>query len=134
MKLSRTVHFNPALFIFVPLVAVLFVLVLFFTLSSRFVLQPGVSVTLPFSTFMLGPQRDPQIVSITSAPMPAIYFHDQKLTPEEFAKSLAQNHGRDKTLIIKADRATPYEIVTNVMNQGLQAGYAVVLATSEERK
>jgi biopolymer transport protein ExbD len=134
MKLSRTVHFNPALFVIVPLVAVLCVLILFVALSSRFVLQPGISVTLPFSSFTLAPHGDPQIVSITSEPVPAIYFHDEKLTPEEFGKSLPENSGKGKTLIVKADRNTPYEVVVNVMNQGLQAGFSVVLATSDERK
>jgi biopolymer transport protein ExbD len=134
MKLSRSVQINPALFLIVPLVAVLFVVILFFTLSSRFVLQPGISVTLPFSTFTLGPQRDPQIVSITSGPVPAIYFRDQKLTLDDFGKSLSSSPGKDKTLIIKADRGTPYEAVVSVMNQGLQAGFSIVLATSEERR
>lgn len=134
MKLSRSVQINPALFVIVPLVAVLFVVILFFTLSSRFVLQPGISVTLPFSTFTLGPQRDPQIVSITSGPVTAIYFRDQKLTLNDFGKSLASSPGKDKTLIIKADRGTPYEAVVSVMNQGMQAGFSIVLATSEDRR
>ncbi len=134
MKLSRSVQINPALFLIVPLVGVLFVIILFFTLSSRFVLQPGITVTLPFSAFTLAPQRNPQVVSITSGPVPAIFFRDQKLTLDEFAKSLTSSPGKERTLIIKADRNTPYEVVVSVMNQGLQAGFSIVLATSEERR
>lgn len=134
MKLSRSAHFNPALFILIPVVTVIFVLIMFFALSSRFALQPGISVTLPFSTFALGPQRNPQIVSITAGPVPAIYFRDQQWKLDEFGKSLADAGAKDKTLIIKADRGTPYEVVVSVMNVGLQAGFSVVLATAETRK
>jgi hypothetical protein len=41
MKLTRTLKFNPALFSVIPLINVIFLVVLFFTLSSRFVLHPA---------------------------------------------------------------------------------------------
>jgi biopolymer transport protein ExbD len=134
MKLTRSVNYNPALFGLIPFVNVIFLLLIFFALSSTFVLQPGISVSLPFSSFTLGPQRNPQIVSMTAGPSPAIYFHDQKVTLDELSKSLTQSRAKEGTLVIRADRGTPYELVVQVMNQGLAAGYAVVLATTEERK
>ena len=53
-----------------PLVNVLFLVLAIFALSSRFVLQPGISVALPVSPFTLGPQQNPEIVSVTAAPTP----------------------------------------------------------------
>jgi biopolymer transport protein ExbD len=134
MKLSRTVNHNPALFNIIPLVNVMFLLLIFFALSSTFVLQPGISVTLPYSTFTLAPQRSPQIVSVTAAPVPAIFFHDQKLTIEELAKKLADDRIKNRTLIIKADKSTPYDLVMQIMNMGLQSGFSVVLAAGEQQK
>lgn len=134
MKLSRTVNHNPALFNIIPLVNVMFLLLVFFALSSTFVLQPGISVTLPYSTFTLAPQRSPQIVSVTAAPVPAIFFHDQKLTLDELARNLADARIKNRTLIIKADRSTPYDLVMQIMNTGLQSGYSVVLAAGEQQK
>lgn len=132
MKLERTVSFNPAYFTVVPLVNVLFLLLIFFALSSQFVLQPGIAVALPSSPFLLAPQRNPQIVSIVAGPAPAIYFHEQKIALDQLDARLAVGAGVDKTLIIRADRTIPYETILNVMNQALRKGYSVVLATSGE--
>ncbi|MDQ3625317.1 MAG: biopolymer transporter ExbD, partial [Verrucomicrobiota bacterium] len=90
MKLERTLKFNPMLVNLIPVVNVLFLVVAFFAMSSRFVLQPGLSVTLPSSGFTLAPPQDPLIVSITSAPVPAIYFRDQKVTFEELGARLSK--------------------------------------------
>lgn len=131
MKLTRTVSHNPVLFNVIPLVNVVFLLLIFFALSTTFVLQPGISVRLPYSSFTLAPQRNPQIVSVTANPAPAIFFHDQKLTLDEFGKSLADRRVKNRTLIIKADRDTHYDLIMQITNLGLQSGYSVVLATSE---
>ena len=134
MKLSRSVHLHPALFSVIPLVNVLFLMLILFAMSRTFVLQPGISVSLPSSPFTLQPQLSPQIVSIVPEPVPTIFFRDRKMDVEELAKYLGQNRGRESTLIIRADRATPYDLLMRVMNNGLAAGYNVVLATTPEPK
>ncbi len=133
MKLTRTLKINPAMFTAVPLVNVIFLVVVFFALSSRFVLQPGMTISLPVSGFTLGPQRDAKIVSVTAAPVPSIYFRDRKVTIEELRQQLTDNRGRDRSLIIKADRGTPYDLVVQLMNEGLKLGFSVVLATNPEQ-
>lgn len=133
MKLARTWQPNWALFGLVPFVNVVFLLLIFFALGSRFIIQPGVAVMMPVSPFKLAPQRDPHIVSITASPVPAIYYRDQRMTREEFAIRLAEPGDKERTLIVKADRDTPYHIVVGVMNEGLKLGFSVVLAGSEPR-
>ena len=103
-----------------------------FTMSSRFLLQPGVSVLLPLSSFALEPQRNPQVVSVTSAPEPAVYFRNRKVTLDELEKQLASGSAAKRALIIKADRQTPYDLVVQVMNRGLRHGFSVVLAAAPE--
>src|SRR5438067_6409089 len=133
MNLTRTATINPAFFSVIPLVNVLFLVLIFFGLSARFTLQPGVAINLPFSAWTLGPQHNPQILSIASAPVPTIYFRDQKLAVDDLPKALRDKAVKDRTLIIRADRTTPYELVMRVINDGLQAGFSVVLATSPEQ-
>jgi len=133
VKLSRSLRFNPALACVLPLVNVLFLVLLFFVLSSRFVLQPGLAVHLPSSRFTLGPQRDAQIVSIVSTPIPSLYYRDQKLSLEELVQQLGHVEKRERSLILRADRNTPYSFVVEVMNRALQNGYTIVLATAPER-
>jgi len=132
LRLTRTVQFNPALFQLIPVVNVLFLVFMLFAMSSRFVLQPGVAVTLPFSAFTLGPQHEPQIVSITAAPASAIYFRSSKVTLDELGTMLDAHPVQPRSLVLKADRNTPYDVVVQIMNLALKRGYSVVLATSPE--
>jgi biopolymer transport protein ExbD len=132
VKLTRTVHFNPALFQVVPAVNVLFLVFMLFAMSSRFVLQPGIAVTLPLSSFTLGPQTKPQIVSVTAAPAPAIYYRDQKVTLTEAADLLKRQSAGSHALIIRADKNAPYDTVVQLMNAALKLGYSVALAATPD--
>jgi len=134
MQLRRTLKFNPALFGVIPLINVIFLVVLFFTLSSRFVLQPGLTVTLPASSFTLGPRIGSQIVSITAAPVPAIYHRDQRVSVDELRHRLSETKAGERSIIIKADKSTPYNLVVQITDEALKLGYSVVLATDSERK
>lgn len=134
MKLTRNFQLNPAVIGFVPLVNVMFLVVLFFALGSRFLLQPGLAVSLPSSSFALAPGRQPQLVSVTAVPVPAIYHGDQRVTVEELGARLAAVPGRERTLVIKADRRTPYDLLARVMNAGLEQGFALVLAAAPEAR
>jgi biopolymer transport protein ExbD len=134
MKLERNYTISPALFGVVPLINVLFLVIIFFTLSSRFVLQSGMAVTLPVSPFTLGTERAAQVVSVSAAPVPAIYFQDQKVTLEELRAQLAASTAGPRTLIVKADRSTPYDVAVQIMNEGMKLGFSVVLAASPERR
>jgi biopolymer transport protein ExbD len=134
MKLSRTVSYNFSWLVFIGLVDVAFLLVFFLLLSSNFILQQGISVSMPFSRFTLGPQTSRQIISITGGAVPAIYFQDQRVTPEELGPLLDAAKRRDESIIIKADRSTSYETVAEVANAALEHGItSVALAASPPR-
>ena len=133
MKLTRTLKIPAWLFSVIPLVNVVFLVVVFFALSSRFVLQPGLAVTLPASSFALAPRDGAQIISITSAPVSAIYFHDQRVTPDELRQRLGESRAKVRSVIIKADRDTPYALVVQITDEALRQGFSVILATSAER-
>ena len=134
MKLQRAVRYNPELFNLIPLVTVLFLVFALFTLSHTFVLQPGISVTLPLSSFALASQRDAQIVTITAGAVPEIYFRDKKVAIAEFDRELALARGRERSLIVRADRAVPFDLVSRIMNIGLQRGYSVAIAAGRPQK
>jgi biopolymer transport protein ExbD len=134
MKLSRTKEYNFGWMVIVPLLDIVFLLIFFLLLSSNFILQPGISVSLPFSQFTLGPQVNPQIVSITGGAAPAIYFRDQRTTLEQLGPLLDDAKREGRSIIIKADRFTPYELVVTVTNVALEHGItSVALATTPPR-
>jgi biopolymer transport protein ExbD len=134
MKLSRTVNYNFGLLVLIALVDVAFLLVFFLLLSSNFILQQGISVSMPFSRFTLGPQTSRQIISITGGAVPAIYFQDQRVTMEQLGPLLDAAKRRDESIIIKADRSTSYETVAEVANAALEHGItSVALAATLPR-
>jgi len=134
MKLHRTINFNFAWLVLVALVDVAFLLVFFLLLSSNFILQQGISVSMPFSRFTLGPQTSRQIISITGGAVPAIYFQDQRVTMEQLGPLLDAAKRRDESIIIKADRSTSYETVAEVANAALEHGItSVALAATLPR-
>ncbi len=122
MKLSRTKEYHFAWLVVLPLIDVVFLLIFFFLLRSNFILQPGIAVSAPFSRFTLGPQQNPQIISITGGPASAIYFRDQKTTLEQLGPLLDAAKRENRSIIIKADRLTPYELVVAVTNAALEQG------------
>ncbi len=131
MKLSRTKEYQFAWLAAIPLLDVTFLLIFFLLLSSNFILQPGISVSVPLSRFTLGPQINPQIISITGGGAPAIYFRDQKVTLEQLGPLLDEAKKEARPIIIKADRLTPYSMVVEVANLSLEHGItSVALATA----
>ena len=132
MKLTRTKQYNFGWLVLFPLVDIAFLLMFFLLLSSNFMLQPGISLSLPFSRFTLGPQVNQQIISITGGAVPAIYFRNQKTTLEQLGPLLDAAKKENRSIIIKADRSTPYELVIAVTNAALEHGISsVALATTQ---
>ena len=131
MKLSRTKEHDFGWLIIVPAIDVVFLLIFFLLLSSNFILQPGIAVSLPFSRFTLGPLQNQQIISITGGGAPAVYFRDQKTTLEKIGPLLDAAKRENRSIVIKADRLTPYELVVAVTNAALEHGISsVALATA----
>jgi len=111
-----------------PSLGVLLCLIFFLLLGGYFVLQPGVSVKAPDSPFLLLPEHDPQVVSVTGAPLPQIYYDQNVVTPEELETALSKTH-KTGSLIIKADRLAPYDLLVKIMTIGVHCGLTIVLAT-----
>ena len=134
MKLTRTKNYSWGWLCVVPFLDVVFLLIFFVLLSPNFVLQPGISVSLPFSRFMLGPQRNEQIVSITGGANPSIYFRDQKVSLAQLGPLLDAAKGEGRSLVIKADRLTPYDLVVAVSNAALEHGISSVALAATSQK
>src|SRR5256885_1667830 len=126
MKLSRTKEYNFGWLVVFPLVDVVFLLIFFLLLSSNFILQPGIAVSVPSSPFLLGAQQSQEIISITGGEVPAIYFRDQKISLPQLGRLLDAAKRDNHSIIIKADRQAPYELVTEVTNAVLEHGISSV--------
>jgi biopolymer transport protein ExbD len=130
MKLIRTQVYHFGWIGVVSTLDVVFLLIFFVLLSSNFVLQPGIAVSLPLSKFTLGPQVNPQIISITGGVAPSIYFRDEKVALDQLGPLLDAAKSEGRPIIIKADRQTPYEFVAAATNAALEHGITSVSLAS----
>lgn len=132
MKLRRSTQPHPGLLFLAPAFGLFLILLFFLMPSSAFLLQQGISVTVPQSPFLLSPQRNPRIISITAPPLSAIFFENEQTDLTGLREALQKIRGRSPTVIIKADKRALYENISSVMNLALELGFPVVLATSED--
>src|SRR5437867_11360801 len=121
MKLARTTTYNFGWVVLVALVDITFLLVFFLLLSSNFILQQGISISMPFSRFTLGPQTMHQIISVSGGGVPAIYFQDQRVTIEQLGPLLDVAKRKEQSIIIKADRSTSFEMGAEVAKGGYES-------------
>lgn len=128
MKLTRSFRFQPGFLYLAPVLDVAFLLVLFLVLSTSFLLQPGIAVQSPHSPFLLAPQRNPVVISVTGAPHLAVYFQNQEVDLEELGGKL-DNLALPATIVIKTDRHAPVEWILEITNQALRRELPVVWAT-----
>lgn len=130
MKLTRSAPLPAGPLGLAALVNVVLLLLFFFLLGSSFVLQPGLAVSLPVSRFNLPPQVDAQIVSMRAGPPARVYYRDQQITVAALGQALAAFRGSPRSIILRADRQTPYDLVVSVVNQALEQGFSVSMATA----
>src|SRR5438094_10497859 len=100
MKLERTINYNFGWLVLVALVNVAFLLVFFLLLSSNVIVQQGISVSMPFSWFTLGPHTNQQIISITSVAFQAIKFRHQRVIMEQLERSMGAAKCESQTCCI----------------------------------
>jgi len=128
MRLPRCKGAEGPHLLMAPSLGALLCLVFFLLLGGYFTLQPGIELKIPESPFLLLPQHDPRVVSVTGAPLPQIYFDQKVVTPEEFREELRKGRHAG-SLIIRADQLAPYDLLMKIMTIGADCGYSVVLAS-----
>ena len=56
------------------------------------------------------------------------------MTADELRQRLAESRAKERSVIIKADRDTPYALVVQITDEALRQGFSVVLANSADRR
>jgi biopolymer transport protein ExbD len=121
-----------------PLVDVLFLLLIFFMLSSSFVQVSGIKVDLPEvgSTSTLGAEKF--IITVVKVKDKwEINFNDQVVSPWEGLKQkLADVSAMSSTatIILRADEGVPFGVVAKIMVLAEKSNLSVFIATVAEQK
>lgn len=121
-------HLNIA-----PLIDVVFLLLIFFMLSSHFVTQPGIKITLPTAvTAKLHPEKD-IIIFITEDNN--LYLNEEQITLDNLLDRLRIKVGeaKKKTVVIKADEKIDLGLAVKVMDIAKQAEAEGIVISTQVR-
>ena len=119
----------------IPMIDVVFQLVVFFMVSSTFVMTPGIALDLPESS-----STEPVVLNrlvVTVASPTEIYLNRDRVTLEEMGRILAaqreaQDAGTTMSAVVEGDSAVPYETLVAVLDVLRRNGYrGIALRTLE---
>ncbi|TET28411.1 biopolymer transporter ExbD [Candidatus Aerophobetes bacterium] len=116
------------------LIDVVFLLLIFFMVSTSFALIQGIKVDLPTTTTTQEKIEQNIVISITKEGK--IYLDKTQISKAELVKTLKRQIGEKKSLVvINADKDTRHGMVVEVMDLAKQggAGKLGILTTPERR-
>ncbi|MCX8056843.1 MAG: biopolymer transporter ExbD [Ignavibacteria bacterium] len=112
---------------------IVMLLLIFFLLTSQFVITTGVQVKLPKSETSETVNENQFIVTITKTN--DIYFGSERISLGELADKILKSpqQQREKNLVIKADKEVPIEILIKVIDIAKSSGvHKFTIATEKE--
>ena len=120
----------------VPMIDVVFQLVIFFMVSSTFILTPGISIIFPSST-----TSEPVVMSklvVTVVSREEVYFNKEKYGIRELDKKLSsiteEERSDIKTVVLEGDRGISYSLLIEVLDLLRRNGFkGINLRTREIR-
>jgi len=112
------------------LIDVLFILIIFFTVSTTFVEQPGIELKLPQAKSSEGHTTQRIIIYVDK--QKNIFLNDKVVTLNNLAQEVKKlaNLQKNKSIVLKADAEVTHGLVIEVMDLLRQQGiYKIVVST-----
>ncbi len=111
------------------LIDVVFLLLIFFMVSTNFERQAVMKVDLPEASAVESPVEEPEKLELVISPTGRMYLNDQQLIDEQrqtliAAFDQAAGNRRDLPLVLRADRMTPHHYVVMVMDVAAELGFS----------
>ena len=102
MKLKRTVFLEKGRLDIAPLIDVIFLLLIFFMLTSSFIFQPGIRVNLPRAVTSEVLHKELLIVTITDGN--EIFINERPIEGDELVSRITLAARDGQPLLIRADK------------------------------
>jgi biopolymer transport protein ExbD len=102
MRFKRKVKIEMGSLDIAPLIDVVFLLLIFFMLTSSYIFQPGIRVDLPRAVTSEVLHRELLIVTVTS--LNSIYINERPTEWDELVSRLALAAADDQPVLIRADK------------------------------
>ncbi len=122
MKFKRRRKIEKGRLDITPLVDVIFLLLIFFMLSSSFIFQPGIDVSLPKVEQSVANKEENMVVTLTKENQ--IFYNNERTTLEGLSRRMRATARKNPqgVLIIKADTDARHGSVVEIMNIARQSG------------
>ena len=119
----------------IGLTDIVLLLLIFFLLSSTFILQPGIQVDLPEA--QVAETVEQQTLTVTIQASGALYLNDEPVSLSDLPARLQQAiaGGAEKDIILRADERVPFKRAVEVMDIAKRVGggrFLVATRPSEE--
>jgi biopolymer transport protein ExbD len=115
-----------------PLIDVLFILIIFFTVSSTFLEQPGIELKLPEAESSQSHTAQKVIVYVDNEEN--LFLNDDPVELENVAQAVEAliSAQTDKSVVLHADADVSHGIIINIMDLLRKQGiYKIVISTSK---
>jgi len=135
MKLRRTLKHKdgPSLIDLAPMTDMVFQVLLFFILSSSFMVEPGIKVNLPKSQTSELQVQQKLIITVDSQQQ--IYVDNKPVSIDELEQKLKLMlpYYSEQIVVIRADKTVPHGLVVKILDISKIAG-AKKLAIATEKE
>ncbi len=115
-----------------PLIDVLFILIIFFTVSSTFLEQPGIELKLPEAESSQSHTAQKVIIYVDKDEN--LFLNDDSVTIDNLVKSVESliSAQTDKSVVLHADQQVPHGIIINIMDRLRKQGiYKIIISTAK---
>ena len=102
MRFKRKVFLEKGRLDIAPLIDVVFLLLIFFMLTSSYIFQPGIRVNLPRAVTSEVLHRELLVITVTSDNK--VYINERPITGEELLSRITIASRDEQPLLIKADK------------------------------
>lgn len=131
MRFKRHVQFEKGYLDIAPLIDCIFLLLIFFLLTSNFIFQPGIKIDLPKAVTSEVVQENTLVITVTSDNR--FYLNEMPITFVELKNKLKRTSGKEKPILIKADRDVELGRVVSIWDFCRDIGVTQInIATNQE--
>jgi len=132
MKLKRRIFLEKGRLDIAPLIDVIFLLLIFFMLTSSFIFQPGIKINLPQAITSEVIHRENLIIIVTEDD--SLYINERPIDQDELLSRLKIAAKESKPILIKADRRSSLGKVVEIWDLCRSEGVEKInIATSQKR-
>lgn len=111
-----------------PMVDMLFLILLFFLVTSSFIEQPNIRLELPSTKYASTSKIEERTLTISQDGK--LFYQNKPVERKDLITVLKDAFSRqdDKTLVLRADKNVPYGVVVDVMDAAKGAGLKRIVA------